>query len=77
MRAPNLRGVFGGPVPLDDGSVVTADERYVRDSILMPKSQVVASYRPIMPSFKNVLDEEELLALVAWIQSVGSEERRR
>ncbi len=77
VRAPDLHGVFGGPVPLDDGSVVTADERYVRDSILMPKSEIVASYRPIMPSFENVLDEEELLALVAWIQSVGSEERRR
>ena len=37
VRAPQLEGVFGSPVPLSDGSVVIADERYVRDSILNPE----------------------------------------
>ena len=37
VRAPRLEGVFGSPVPLSDGSVVVADERYVRDSILDPR----------------------------------------
>jgi cytochrome c oxidase subunit 2 len=36
VRAPNLNGVYGSPVPLSDGSVVIADARYVRDSILNP-----------------------------------------
>src|SRR6185312_3127958 len=42
VRAPLLDGVFGHPVPLQGGAVVTADERYIRDSILLPKSQVAA-----------------------------------
>src|SRR6185437_644688 len=36
VRAPLLDGVYGHPVPLQGGAVVTADERYIRDSILLP-----------------------------------------
>ena len=35
-RGPNLQGVFGKPVLLEDGRTVTADENYVRESILDP-----------------------------------------
>ena len=51
VHAPNLAGLFGRPVPLADGTTVIADERYVRDSILLPKKEVAAGYAPIMPSF--------------------------
>ena len=34
-RGPNLIGTFGKPVELEDGRVVTADENYVRESILI------------------------------------------
>ncbi|MCB1884501.1 MAG: cytochrome c oxidase subunit II [Geminicoccaceae bacterium] len=71
VRAPPLHGLYGGPVPLEGGAVVTADERYVRDSILRPKSQVAAGYKPIMPSFQGSIDEGELQALQAWIRSIG------
>ena len=39
IHAPRLEGVFGHPVPLSNGSVVVADERYLRDSILLPESR--------------------------------------
>jgi cytochrome c oxidase subunit 2 len=71
VRAPNLSGVFGSPVPLSDGSVVVADERYVRDSILDPKAQVAAGYSPVMPTFKGEVSEDDLAKLVAYIESIG------
>jgi cytochrome c oxidase subunit II len=71
VRAPRLEGVFGSPVPLADGSVVIADQRYVRDSILQPKAQVAAGYQPVMPTFAGQLSEEDLAKLVAYIESVG------
>jgi cytochrome c oxidase subunit 2 len=71
VRAPNLNGVFGSPVPLSDGSVVIADERYVRDSILDPKGQVAAGYAPVMPTFKGQIGEDDLAKLVAYIESIG------
>jgi cytochrome c oxidase subunit 2 len=71
VRAPRLEGVFGGPVPLSDGSVVVADERYVRDSILDPKAQVAAGYDPVMPTFAGQVSEDDLAKLVAYIESIG------
>jgi cytochrome c oxidase subunit 2 len=70
VRAPLLNGVYGGAVPLDDGSVVTADDMYIRDSILLPKKQVAAGYKPVMPTFQGQLSEEELFQLIAYIKSL-------
>jgi cytochrome c oxidase subunit 2 len=73
VRAPSLVGLYGAPVPLSNGTIITADDRYIRDSILQPHSQVVASYAPVMPSFQGVIDEGDLLKLVAYIESLGAE----
>jgi cytochrome c oxidase subunit 2 len=37
-RAPSLNGLYGGNVHLADGSNITADEAYIRESILIPRS---------------------------------------
>jgi cytochrome c oxidase subunit 2 len=77
VHAPDLAGLFGRPVPLSDGRVIVADEQYIRDSILLPQKDVAAGYEPIMPTFKNVLGEDELIRLVAFIKSLRPEEWRR
>ena len=70
VHAPDLAGLYGKPVPLSDGSTVTADARYLRDSILLPSKQVAAGYPDIMPTFQNQIDEEDVIALTAYIQSL-------
>jgi cytochrome c oxidase subunit 2 len=72
VHAPPLENLYGTPVPLADGSVVTADEQYIRDSILLPQSQIAAGYPRIMPTFQNILSEDEVLKLVAYIKSRGA-----
>ncbi len=71
-RAPSLHGVFGRRVALDDGRLATADESYIRDSILYPDRAVTAGYRPIMPTFAGQVGEEELLRLVAYVKSLAT-----
>lgn len=71
IRAPPLEGLYGKPVPLSDGTTVIADDKYLRDSILMPRSQVVASYQPLMPSFAGKVSEDQLLRLVIYIKSLA------
>ena len=73
VRAPRLAGLYGSHVPLSDGTVVPADDRYIRDSILMPEKQLVASYAPVMPSFAGQIGEEDLLKLIAYIKSLAPE----
>jgi len=70
-HAPPVQGLYGQPVLLGDGSTVTADENYLRESILAPSAKIVAGYQPIMPSFAGRLSEEDILALIAYIRSIG------
>lgn len=72
VHAPPLAGVYGSAVPLSDGGVVVADDRYIRDSILLPQRQIAAGYPDIMPSFKNLLGEEDLLKIIAYIKSLDA-----
>ncbi len=73
VRAPSLNGVYGSPVPLSNGTTVIADEGYIRDSILFPEKQIVASYQPIMPSFDDKISDGDLQKLIAYIKSLGAE----
>src|SRR5579863_5719782 len=71
-RGPNLQGVFGKPVQLEDGRTVTADENYVRECILDPGAKRVKGFQPIMPTFQGLVSEEQVNALVAYIKSMPS-----
>ena len=72
-RAPSLNGVYGAQVLLADGSKVSADDAYIRESILQPSAKIVAGYQPLMPSFQGQLTEEQILALTAYNKSLQSQ----
>ena len=71
-RGPNLHGVFGKPVRLEDGRTVTADENYLRECILDPGAKRVKGFQPIMPTFQGLVSEEQVNALVAYIKSIAA-----
>jgi cytochrome c oxidase subunit 2 len=50
---------------------VRADEKYIRDCILIPRTFTVAGYPPVMPSFAGQLGEDEIMKLIAYIQSLS------
>lgn len=70
-RGPNLTGLFGKPVLLEDGRTITADEEYVRESILNPGAKVLSGFKPIMPTFQGMVSEEQVNALVSYIKSLS------
>jgi len=70
-RGPNLNGLFGKPVQLEDGRTVIADEDYIRESILNSQAKVVSGFKPIMPIFQGQVSEEQLNALVAYVKSLS------
>lgn len=71
-RGPNLQGVYGRPVLLDDGSTLVADDNYIRESIVNPGAKVVAGFRPIMPTFQGILTEDQVLALISYVRSLST-----
>jgi cytochrome c oxidase subunit 2 len=63
--------VFGSSVRLTTGSTITADETYLRESIVNPGAHVVEGYQPIMPTFQGLITEEQLNQLMAYMKSLG------
>lgn len=70
-RCPNLEGLYGSKVLLTSGETITADEAYIRESILNPSAKVVAGFQNIMPTFQGLVTEEELLQLIEYIKSLA------
>ncbi len=67
---PSLAGVFGSQVHLQSGETVSADEGYLRESILQPDAKIVAGYQSLMPTFKGQVSEEGLLQLITYIKTL-------
>jgi len=75
-RGPNLVGIFGKLVQLNDGRTVMADENYIRESILNPQAKIVAGFQPIMPTFQGQVTEESLGALVSYVKSLSQPQQK-
>ena len=76
-RGPDLAGVFGKPVLLQDGRTVTADENYIRESILEPGAKIVQGFKPVMPTFQGLVSDEQLNALVDYVKSLAGPQSER
>jgi cytochrome c oxidase subunit II len=83
VRAPMLEGIYGRMIPVQipkngtplektPAETVLADQRYIHDSIVLPEKEVAGGYKPIMPTFKGRLSEEQILQLVSYIRSLGA-----
>jgi len=74
VRAPLLNGIYNNPVAIEvpggGTRVITADDRYIHDAILNPELEVAAGYKPIMPTFKGRVTEEQVLLLRDYIRSL-------
>ena len=73
VHAPDLNHLYGRTIPLADGSFVRVDERYLRDSILLPSKEIAAGYADDMPSFTGRASEQDLLELIEYIKSLAPE----
>jgi cytochrome c oxidase subunit 2 len=66
---PTWKGLYGKTETMADGSTALVDESYLKSFIRNPKARSVKGFAPIMPTIE--MTDEELAALVAYIQSHG------
>ena len=66
-----MKAVFGRNEALEGGSSVTVDENYVRESILYPAAKIVRGYPASMPTFKGLLKDQEIDAIIAYLKTVN------
>ncbi len=67
---PTFKGVFGRMETLEDGTKITVDENYIRESIYEPRAKIVKGYPPVMPSFKGMLSEGEVSDIIAYLKTL-------
>lgn len=68
--APTFKGVWGRSEELADGSHVTVDDAYVRESILNPGAKLVKGFAPVMPSFSGRVQPDDLNAICDYLKSL-------
>ena len=71
---PSFKGLFGSQVALSDGSAHTADENYIKTSIIDPRFQIVKGFESksnVMPTdFGKKLNDQQIQDLVEFIKSL-------
>jgi cytochrome c oxidase subunit 2 len=71
--APNLIGLYGSGVQLENGGVGVVDDDYLRKSILTPNAQIAYGFhQSIMPTYQGQVTEDQVIALIAYIKSLGA-----
>lgn len=71
--APPLQGLAGHAVRLHGGTTVTADDAYLRASILEPERDVVEGYLANMPSYRGQLSDAQIEGLLSYLRSIANE----
>jgi len=65
---PTWLGLYGKTEQLNDGSSVTVDDAYLKESILDPNAKLVEGYPPVMVAYP--FSDDDLIALIAFIRSL-------
>lgn len=67
---PSWKSLVGHKVAMQNGEEITADENYIRESILEPQAKIVKGYQPVMPSFKGILSDADISALISYMKTL-------
>ena len=65
---PTFKGIYGRETTLTNGSIVVADEGYLRDAILNPSGKIVHGFDDVMP--KPEVTEEEVNQIVDYLKKL-------
>jgi len=69
-RGPTFKDHYGKEILHTDGSVGIIDDQYIRESIIAPRKLIAEGFPPIMPSYKPVLNEEEIANIITYIKTL-------
>lgn len=67
---PTWAGLYDSWVATSDGRRILADDAYITRSMMEPDTDIVAGFKPVMPTYFGILSEPEVGALVEYIRSL-------
>jgi cytochrome c oxidase subunit II len=69
---PSWKDLFGAERQFADGTTRTADEDYIRESILNPGREVLAGYDNVMPTFQGQIKDPEITGVIELLKSIST-----
>jgi cytochrome c oxidase subunit 2 len=73
---PTWANAFGHRRALEGGGDVLVDEAYITESLMDPNAKLAAGFKPVMPSYRGVLQPSETAAILEYMRSLREEHAR-
>ncbi|GIW72445.1 MAG: cytochrome c oxidase subunit 2 [Planctomycetota bacterium] len=72
LVGPSFKGLWGRQERMQDGSTVTVDEEYIRESLMRPQARIVEGFGPVsaMQTYEGVLSDREVLGIIEFLKTV-------
>ena len=72
LVGPSFQELYGHSFDTAEGVQITADDAYIRESILTPNASVIAGYEPVMTPYAGKITDKEIEAITAWLKTLSS-----
>ncbi|MBR9917290.1 cytochrome c oxidase subunit II [bacterium] len=70
LIGPSFKGLWESEETLTDGSTVTVDENYLRESILNPGAKIVESYDNVMTPYEGRISDDEITNIIEYLKTL-------
>lgn len=70
MIGPTFKGLWDKEEKLADGTTVTVDENYIRESILDPAAKIVEGYNNVMTPYEGRISDEEITNIIEYLKTL-------
>lgn len=70
LVGPTWQNLYGSEKTFEDGSTTTADEEYLRESIVEPSAKIVEGFPPSMVPY-DYLSDSEINSMIEYIKSLS------
>jgi cytochrome c oxidase subunit 2 len=69
-QGPSWKGIWGQTEQFQDGTSAVVDANYIRESLMEPQKHIIRGYEGIMPTYKGLLRDREILGAIEFIKSL-------
>jgi len=67
---PSFAGLWGSERTFQNAEPVSADENYIRESILESNAKILEGYDPVMPSYQGVINDQQIGDIIEYIKTL-------
>lgn len=68
---PSWKNLYNSSVTLSDGKSITADDVYLKSSILKPNDEIVKGFQSgLMPSYDGIASEQDINSIIDYIKTI-------